>query len=83
MWFRKWLIPITTTTEVSRSMRKQTVRYAVLPFKIPGCGYTDEARLILQFGHSAFLFGKHDGRTLVVEILTSGFLLRSRLLRTL
>lgn len=68
-------------------MRTQRVRYAVLEINykqscMAGCGYTDKARFILHFGHTAFLFGEHEGRTLVIEVLTSGFPFRCRLLQT-
>jgi hypothetical protein len=69
-------------------MRTQSVRYAVLEVDyagspvMKGTGYTDKARFIFQFGNTAFLFGEHEGRTLVAEVLTSGFLFRCRLLQT-
>ena len=71
-------------------MRIQHVDYAVLDHKYSQeqtsllglAGYTDEARFILHLGVKAFLFGKHEGQTLVVEIFTSGFLFRCRLLGT-
>jgi hypothetical protein len=68
-------------------MRTQRVYYAVLEVRVKsdvwtGCGYTDWARFILHVGNRAILFGHHDGRTWVVEILTSGFIFRCRLLRT-
>ena len=71
-------------------MRTQQVDYAVLNRKyshdqtgLPGCsGYTDKARFILHIGTIAFLFGEHEGRTLVIELLTRGFFLRFRLVQT-
>jgi hypothetical protein len=50
---------------------------------LPGLpGYTDRARFIFHVGRTAYLFGEHDGRTLVVEFLTTGFMLRFRLEQT-
>jgi len=43
-------------------------------------GHTDKARFIFHIFSTAFLFGKHEGRTLVVEFLTMGFMLRFRLM---
>ncbi len=66
-------------------MRTQHVDYPVHEMKIgrvPGCGHTDGARFIFHTGSTAYLFGKHEGRTLVVEFITFGFLLRFRLLQT-
>lgn len=68
-------------------IRTQPVFYAVWDCKfkqsfMAGCGYSDFARFIFHIGGTAFLFGKHKGRTLVVEFLTFGFLLRFRLLQT-
>ncbi len=68
-------------------MRTQHVDYAVWETKsgqsyMTGWGYTDKARFIFHMGSTAFLFGRHEGRTLVVEFLTSGFLLRFRLMQT-
>lgn len=71
-------------------MRTQNVDYAVLDTKysqeqtgMPGhSGYTDRARFIFHMGSTAYLFGEHEGRTLVVEFLTSGSFLRFRLTQT-
>jgi hypothetical protein len=65
-------------------MRTQRVDYAVHEIVIdwPGCGYSDHARFIFHVGTIAFLFGKHEGKTLVVEFFTTGFLLRFRLMQT-
>ena len=70
-------------------MRTQHVDYAVWERKLsstgglPGTvGYTDKARFIFHIGTTAFLFGKHEGKTLVVEFFTMGFLLRFRLMQT-
>jgi hypothetical protein len=71
----------------SNPMRIQTVDFAVHEVRhddppMTGCGYTDSARFIFHIGRLAFLFGRHEGRTLVVEFFTTGFLLRFRLLQT-
>jgi hypothetical protein len=69
----------------SGSMRVQRyVGYAVHGDVIdwPGCGYTDGARFVFHIGVTAFLFGKHLGKTLVVEFFTTGFFLRFRLVQT-
>lgn len=63
------------------------IQYAVWESKfgqpcMNGCGYSDFARFIFHIGSVAFLFGRHKGRTLVVEFLTWGFFLRFRLLQT-
>jgi hypothetical protein len=69
-------------------MRTQHVDYAVWDRKLGACGlpgttgYTDKARFILHFLNTAYLFGEHEGRTLVVEFITSGFLLRFRVMQT-
>jgi hypothetical protein len=67
-------------------VRTQRVDYAVLEWPLcsetVGCGYSDHARFIFHIGTLAFLFGKHEGRTLVVEFFTTGFLLRFRLMQT-
>jgi len=71
-------------------MRTQHVDYAVLDTDynrdqtgLPGhSGYTDRARFVFHFLDTAYLFGEHDGRTLVVEFLTFGFGLRFRLEQT-
>ena len=66
-------------------MRTQHVDYAVHEMKydsLVGCGYSDFARFIFHIGRKAFLFGKHKGRTLVVEFCTTGFMLRFRLMQT-
>lgn len=65
-------------------MRTQSVDYAVHDMRVayPGCGYSDKARFIFHIGTLAFLFGEHEGRTLVIEFFTTGFLLRFRLLKT-
>ena len=68
-------------------MRTQTVYYAVHERTynescMKGVGFTDNARFIFHIRGKAFLFGKHEGRTLVVELFTSGFYLRFRLLQT-
>ncbi len=68
-------------------IRTQPVLYAVWDCKfeqgfMAGCGYSDFARFIFHIGSRAFLFGRHKGKTLVVEFLTFGFLLRFRLLQT-
>lgn len=64
-------------------MRTQIENYAVHNRPIPGwVGGTDKARFIFHMGRTAYLFGKHEGRTLVVEFFTSGFLLRFRLIQT-
>jgi len=68
----------------------QRVDYAVLNQKysledlgVPGLpGYTDKAQFIFHMRSTAYLFGEHEGRTLVVEFLTSGFFLRFRLEQT-
>jgi hypothetical protein len=69
------------------AMRTQNVTYAVHEYKftqsfMSGCGYSDFARFIFHVGGIAFLFGKHKGRTLVVEFLTFGSLLNFRLMQT-
>ena len=65
-------------------MKIEWVDYAVheRKYAIAGCGYSDRARFIFHIGTAAFHFGQHDGRTLVVECLTTGFMLRFRLLQT-
>ncbi len=75
---------------LSAARGTQRVDYAVLEQKysraetgMPGySGYTDKARFIFHMGSTAYLFGEHEGRTLVTEFITSGFLLRFRLLQT-
>ncbi len=81
------LCSVTGLALLTLNVRTQTVRYAVLdrPYHLdgyPGMGYSDHARFILHFRNTAYLFGDHDGRTLVTEILTSGFMFRNRLLQT-
>ncbi len=68
-------------------IRTQRVTYAVWDRKfnqgfMGGCGYSDFARFIFHIGGRAFLFGRHEGKTLAVEFLTFGFMLRFRLLQT-
>ena len=65
-------------------MRTQRVDYAVHEerFDWPYCGFTDKARFIFHIGTTAFLFGEHEGRTLVVEFFTTGFFLRFGLMQT-
>lgn len=75
---------------VADLLRTQKVYYAVHAYDhrknpdMSGVGYTDEARLILHIGTTAFLFGRHSGRTLVVEFRfrTTEFRLRFRILQT-
>jgi len=70
-------------------MRTQYVAYAMHGYDhrsepAPMCwtGYTDRAKFVLHIGSKAFLFGRHDGKTLVMEILTSGFMFRIKRLQT-
>lgn len=63
------------------------IQYAVWERKfgqptMDGCGYSDFARFIFHIGDTAFLFGRHKGKTLLVEFFTWGFLLRFSLLQT-
>ena len=58
-------------------MRIQKVEYTIFPNPVdfPGLGYTDRARFIFYVGSTAFLFGDHDGRTLIFHFFTSIYLL--------